>query len=134
MPQLPKSKVGRPSFPVTEHGELVALCQRCRYHTAQYPELSLLFAIKNEASYKRRDLIAEGIRAGVPDLMLPVARAGYHGLFIEMKVYKGRPTAEQLRFAGLVTGQGYQVRFCWGHEQGWQALLSYLAGMPDKKE
>src|SRR5262245_11414329 len=117
----------RPRPLVSERSETIALCQRARYHQHRYPELSLLFAIKNEASYRRRDLLAQGIRAGVPDLMLPVARGSFHGLFIEMKVGRGRPSPEQLRFARLVGAQGYQVSFCWGQEQGWVALLSYLA-------
>src|SRR5262245_64718583 len=48
----------------------------------------LCFAIPNGGA---RDVItagrlkAEGVRAGVPDVCLPVARAGYHGLFLEVK-------------------------------------------------
>jgi len=118
----------RPRLLVSERSETIALCQRARYHQRAYPELSLLFAVKNEAAYRRKDLLAQGIRAGVPDLMLPVARGGFCGLFIEMKVGRGRPSPEQLLFARLVTAQGYQVCFCWGQEQGWTALLSYLAG------
>ena len=30
-------------------------------------------------------LKAQGVRPGVPDLCVPVARHGYHGLYIEMK-------------------------------------------------
>ena len=131
---MPRPKAtARGLLPLTEHGETVALCQRAHYNARSYPELSLLIGIKNEATYRRADLRAEGIKAGVPDLFLPVARGGHHGLFIEMKVARGKPSVEQLRFAGLVTAQGYQVRFCWGQEQGWQALLSYLAGEPDEK-
>ena len=57
----------------------------CRGH--KIPEI-MLFAVPNGGA---RDVITgarmkqEGQRAGVADLLLPVARGGYHGLAIEMK-------------------------------------------------
>lgn len=39
---------------------------------------------------------ALGVRAGVPDIFLPVARGGYHGLWIELKRRRGgRVSGEQ---------------------------------------
>jgi hypothetical protein len=90
--------------------------------------LRLLFAIKNEASYNRKDLQAEGVRAGVPDVMLPVARGGYHGLFLEMKIGANTLSPAQRRFAQLAHGQGYCVCVCWGQDHAWQSLLSYVKG------
>ena len=55
---------------------------------ARYPELKLLHHIPNGG---RRDPIeakhlkAQGVKPGVPDLCLPVARGNFHGLYIEMK-------------------------------------------------
>lgn len=58
-----------------------------------------IFAIPNggkrdarEAAHMKR----QGVRAGVPDLCVPVARGGFHGLYIEMKVGKNKPTDKQL--------------------------------------
>ena len=57
-------------------------------------ELRLLFHVPNggtrgETERSREiaggNLKAEGVRSGVPDVALLVARKGFHGLFIEMK-------------------------------------------------
>ena len=58
----------------------------------RYPELKLLHHIPNGG---RRDpveakhLKQQGVKSGVPDLCLPVARRDYHGLYIEMKTETG---------------------------------------------
>ena len=37
----------------------------------------------------------QGVKAGVPDICLPVARNGYHGLYIELKAGKNKATKNQ---------------------------------------
>ena len=94
----------------SEHSEQSAIIDWAKKMAYTYPELSLLFAIPNGASLSahtdRRGrrfspqaskLKAEGLRAGVPDLCLPVARQGFHGMFIELKVGKGKPSPEQVK-------------------------------------
>ncbi|MCV4697551.1 VRR-NUC domain-containing protein, partial [Escherichia coli] len=41
------------------------------------------------------DLKAQGLRPGVPDYHLPVARGGYLSLYLELKVDKNRTSPEQ---------------------------------------
>jgi hypothetical protein len=62
------------------------------------PDLEWLFAIPNgglrtglhgSAAAGAR-MRAEGVKRGVPDLCLPIAKRGYHSLFIEMKRADGR--------------------------------------------
>ena len=69
----------------------------------------------------------EGVRPGVPDLMLPVARCGVHGLFLEMKAGGGRLSALQIRWRDLLTAQGYGVATCFSYEEARQVLIDYLA-------
>ena len=83
---------------MTEHDEQAALFQWAELMAAQIPELRLMFAIPNGGHRHigvARKLKAEGVKPGVPDIFLPVARNKFHGLFIEMKFGRGRLTKEQ---------------------------------------
>ena len=73
---------------MTEHDEQVALLKFCNLNQVKYPELALLYAIPNGGNRNivtATKLKAEGVKAGVPDLCLPVPRGGYHGMYLEMK-------------------------------------------------
>lgn len=52
---------------------------------------------------------SEGLKSGVPDLCLPVARSGYHGLYIELKAGKNKPTDNQLAWLEVLEAQGYKT-------------------------
>jgi hypothetical protein len=111
----------------TEHEEQAAVIQ---WFDMQYKPLAgLLFAVPNAA--KRNYALAaymkkEGLRAGVSDLMLPVAKYGFNGLFIEMKSLSGKPTKEQALFMARVTEQGYMAALCKGADAAMGVLKSYL--------
>ena len=52
------------------------------------PEWNLLLSIPNGGYRKLKTgirLKKTGLKPGIPDMMLPVGRGGYLGLFIEMK-------------------------------------------------
>lgn len=55
---------------------------------------------------------AEGKKPGVPDLTHPVARFGYHGLYVENKVGRAPLTDEQVEWAIRLQRQGYAVAVC----------------------
>jgi len=112
-----------------EHYEQVALFTWAKLQEKAIPELALLFAIPNGGKRDKRTaarLKAEGVKAGVSDTFLAVARARYHGLFIELKAEGGRPTQSQIDWARAVTAQGYCACFCHGAEQAKKAILTYL--------
>ena len=69
---------------------------------------------------------AEGLKAGVPDLCLPVARQGYHGLYIEMKYGRNKPTAKQKWWLEKLAEQGYKTIVCWGADEAIAVLEDYL--------
>jgi hypothetical protein len=87
--------------------------QLARLGERKRPELRLLFAIPNAGagaqSGQAGKMKAEGVKRGVPDLHLPVARNGYHGLFIEMKYGKGTPSPEQKEWIADLREEGYRV-------------------------
>jgi hypothetical protein len=114
-----------------EHDEQVALMQWAWHNRQKYPLLRLLFAIPN-GSHRHpavaKKLAAEGVRAGVPDLCLSVARNGFHGLYIEMKRKGEYPSPVQKAWMSELTEQGYAVHLCYGFEQARDVLTAYLEG------
>lgn len=94
-----------------------AIQQQCiRWFRITHGKLSgMLFSIPNEGKRARANasrMKAQGIVSGVADLMLMVARGGFHGLFIEMKSEVGRQNANQKRFQADAESQGYRYVIC----------------------
>jgi len=117
---------------MSEHTEQVRLITCARQWEAKYPELALLHAIPNGGKRHRgtaAKLKAEGVKAGVPDLCLPVARGGYHGMYLEMKYGKNKPTPSQAEWLEALRGQeGYHAVVCHGFFLAKAAILEYLEG------
>ena len=78
-----------------------------------------------------RHLKQQGVKRGVPDLCLPVARGTYHALYIELKTDTGRATAEQKWWGERLNGQGNMWQVCHGWEAAVTALEWYLS-LPDE--
>ena len=73
-------------------------------------------------------LKAEGMKAGVPDICLPCARGGYHGLYIELKAGKNKPTKKQKEWSADLNAEGYYACVCWGWEAAQKVIEMYLKG------
>ena len=115
----------------TEAQEQEAVMRWAEMSTGRYPELALLFHIPNGGSRKDAREGAHfkklGVKAGVPDLFLPVARGAYHGLFIEMKREKGgRVSDDQEAWLLALSSQGYATFVANGYEEARQMLEVYL--------
>ena len=113
----------------TEHQEQVTLFRWVVLVQTSHPELGLLHAIpkgghRHEAVAAR--MKAEGVRRGVPDLCLPVASGGHHGLYIEMKTRKGRLSGEQRKWADALEEQGYRFRMCRSWQEAATEIADYL--------
>ena len=68
----------------------------------------------------------EGLKPGVPDLMIPIAKSIYHGLFIEMKRLKGGNVSEhQKQWIELLNKQGYRAIICYGSSEAIKEIESY---------
>jgi hypothetical protein len=59
-------------------------------------------------------LKAMGTSAGFPDLFLPYARKGYHGLFCEVKALDGHVSQVQREWLALLTAEGYYAFVAYG--------------------
>jgi hypothetical protein len=91
-----------------------------------------IFAIPN-GGHRHRAVAAklklEGVTPGIPDLFLPMALGGYHGLFIEMKRQKGGALSkEQKSWHKILIDNGYQVIVGKGMESAKQQTQKYLEG------
>ncbi|SCY03476.1 VRR-NUC domain-containing protein [Ruminococcus sp. YE282] len=105
------------------------LFQWTTFIRAEYPEVNLMFHIPNGGSRNKLEaanLKRQGVKAGVPDLFLPVSRGGYHGLFIELKCGKNKTTAKQNEWLKNLSEQGYAVSVCYGCNEAIKKILKYL--------
>lgn len=95
------------------------------------PDLSRLFAIPNGGQRSKAaagKLKAEGLRAGVPDLCLPISRGGYLSLWIEMKAGDNVCSDEQEDWQTWLVRRGHFVVTCWSADQAIDTLTEYLDG------
>lgn len=110
-----------------------------RWFRLQYPEYApLLFAVPNGGARDKREgarLKAEGVTAGVADLLLLVPRveqdeegAAYYipALCIEMKTDKGRQQATQHAWQTAVEREGYKYIVVRSLDEFIQELQHYL--------
>ena len=114
-----------------EAEEQIAIMNWTEYNLGRFPELALLHHIPNGGqrnSSEAANLKKQGVKAGVPDLCLPVARGGYFGLYIELKADKNCKTSDhQKKWIENLLKQGYQSGVCYGFEDAVKVLEMYLS-------
>lgn len=117
--------------PASEHFEQSALFAWAGLAVRQRPELALLFAVPNAAKRSLRMgayMKAEGLRAGVPDIFLPVRRGDYGCLAIELKSMKGSATPEQKGWIERLNAHGNYATVCKGWLAAKTVIENYLDG------
>lgn len=95
----------------------------------RWPELALLHHIPNGGlrdTVEAKHLKEQGVKAGVPDLCLPVPRGSFHGLYIEMKNENGRASESQKWWVEHLRAQGYLVEICHGWQDAVDTIQRYL--------
>ncbi|GHV27564.1 hypothetical protein FACS18948_5140 [Clostridia bacterium] len=106
------------------------LFQWARMQSGAYPELGLMYHIPNGGSRNKAEaarLKGEGVRAGVPDICLPVARRGKHALYVELKRRKGgRVSGDQSAWLAALEGQGNAAHVCEGWDAAADVIMNYL--------
>ena len=111
---------------MSEHDEQVTVCEYLKALNLPF------YAVPNAA--KRSLRLAkwykdEGLSAGVPDLCIPVARGGFHSLYIEMKRPDGSTkdiTDNQIKWAKRLSDEGMAVLVCFGAEKAIACVDWYL--------
>lgn len=110
----------------TEHDMQVACINWFRY---VYPHF-IIYAIPNGGA---RDMVSgrklkdEGVLAGVPDLCIPVARHGFHSLYIEMKNgQRGIVSDKQKSVINRLKEQGHCCIVCRSLDHFIEVVTKYL--------
>ena len=96
---------------------------------SKYPCLKLLYHTANErncSAAEGANLKRQGVKKGVPDLHLPVARGPYHSLYIELKTETGNEMKEQTWWREELTAQGNFSSVCHGWEAAVRTIEWYL--------
>lgn len=114
----------------TEHGAQAALFCWISLNLDLYPELERLFHIQNASANRSAKIV--GVKAGVPDLFLPVRRGQYSGLFIELKrpnkigKKNGVVSKDQKEWIAHLQLQGFGATVCIGWEAARDMIIQYL--------
>ena len=96
----------------------------------RWPVLAWSYAVPNyhfDKSPKRGAYLkAEGKRAGVPDVVVPVMRGGFGSLYIEMKTPGNRPTTEQAEYHKVLRALGHRVQVCYSAAEAIGEIIHYM--------
>lgn len=112
-----------------EMQEQKTLFDWAKLNEAAHPELKMMFHVPNEGKRSvvgGAELKRAGLKSGVPDVILPVARSGYNGLAIEMKVDHNRPTEKQKEWLRGFSREGWKVYVCWGWDIAAHVISEYM--------
>lgn len=92
-----------------------------------------LLAIPNGGkrnAFEGARLKAEGVKPGVSDLLLPIRRGGFAGLWLEMKAPGEKPTPDQREWLERMTNAGYFATWADSWDKAATAISDYLDGAP----
>jgi hypothetical protein len=67
-----------------------------------------------------------GVKKGVSDFFLAIPTREHAGLWIELKVDKGKLSSEQIEFINRKNQRGYCAMAVWGKEAAKEMILNYL--------
>lgn len=114
--------------PADEEHQLQVAC--VQWFNLQHPQCRHnLFAVPNGG---RRDKVtgaklkAEGVKAGVADLILLKPNNRYHALLIEMKTRQGRQSQSQRDWQRDITRDGYKYVVCRSLQEFIETVNDYL--------
>jgi hypothetical protein len=126
-----RTRLIRKATQPSEHDEQVRVIDWANAHVGQIPELKYLFAVPNGGKRHKKtakELAREGLKSGVPDLLLLLHRGVYSGLAIEMKTLTGAASREQKEWLQWLAEQGYCARLARGADMAIKCLTWYLQG------
>lgn len=116
----------------SEADEQAALFRWAAYNRVKYPELEMLYHIPNEGKRTQitgHRLKAQGLRAGVPDICLPVPNVVHTALYIELKRREGGKVSDSQRWwITKLNKAGCRAVVCRGWDEARAEIERYLGG------
>lgn len=110
----------------TETGEQEVVVQFCEL--MHIPVVHIPNEGKRSAAYAAQ-MKCMGLAKGFPDLFIPVAVSGFHGLFIELKRdRKSKPTEQQRAWVEYLNRAGYRAAVCHGADAAIEEIKNYYGG------
>lgn len=113
----------------TESNEQIAAMDWLR---AQHPKIAdhtLHIGNERKSSYWAGYIMKKmGVLKGASDLFMAWPCGGFHGLFIEVKSKKGKPTPHQIAFIDRMNRVGYVAKVCYGADEVISTMKDYLNG------
>ena len=111
---------------VTETGEQEAVIEYCAWK--HIPVVHIPNEGKRSAAYAAQ-MKRMGLAKGFPDLFIPVAASGFHGLFIELKRdCRSKPTETQKTWIEYLNKAGYRASVCYGANEAMREIENYIGG------
>lgn len=111
---------------LTEDGEQEAVVEFCAL--ARVPVVHIPNEGKRSAAYGAR-MKRLGLAKGFPDLFIPLALSGFHGLMIELKRNRTKKaTSAQKDWITYLNAQGYRAAVCYGAEEAIEEIKNYIGG------
>lgn len=127
---------------ISEESLQISFVSWCKYQAKINPDRALLdwiYAVPNggkRSVVEAMRLVQGGVKSGIPDLQLDVARKGYHGLRLELKkpnvLANGKrgkckePDEEQIKCHDFLREQGFAVFVSNDLDELKQIILDYL--------
>jgi hypothetical protein len=103
------------------HGERIA------EYAYAVPNGSYLHGDIAQRAIQGNALRKQGVRAGVPDVVIAYPVAPHHGLYIEFKRIGGpQPTDEQIQWHDRLQAKGYAVFTAYGSKQAEAFTMAYF--------
>lgn len=66
-----------------------------------------------------------GVLSGASDIFIPRANGRFHGMFIELKTLKGKPSPAQIKFLEDMHTEGYFGMVCYGAEDAIETIKAF---------
>ena len=113
-----------------EDSELIKFFDWVRLNEKFDPRFETIYHIANErriSQHHGKILKQKGVKAGIPDVHVPIPSGMYPGLFLEFKVAPNNLSVEQKRVIKGLLRVGYLCLVVWSAEEAISVVTEYLS-------